>query len=136
MPIVFANFMEKGIEPELKRYVEVKEYEKLKKTIGDYMLEETKLNLVLFRDCIEHMSRVSRALMMDRGNLLLVGVGGSGKKALTTMGAALQGCLLDTIEIKKNYQKRDFKDDLFRMMKKAGCDNKPTVFLFNDTQIL
>lgn len=49
------------------------------------------------------------------------------------MGAALAGCKLDSIEIKKNYNKKDFKEDLFRMMKKAGIDNIPMVFLFSDT---
>lgn len=97
------------------------------------MMEDTKINLVLFRDCIEHMSRIARALMMQRGHFMLVGVGGSGKKSLTTMGAALSGCQIDTIEIKKNYSKKDFKEDLFRMMKKTGIENIPLVFLFSDT---
>lgn len=47
---------------------------------------------------------------------MLVGVGGSGKKSLTTLAAALAGTVLDTIETKKNYSKKEFKEDLFRMM--------------------
>jgi dynein heavy chain len=64
---------------------------------------------------------------------MLVGVGGSGKKSLTTMSAALALANLDTIEPKKNYGKKDFKEDLFRMMKKAGLENKSVVFMFVDT---
>lgn len=47
---------------------------------------------------------------------MLVGVGGSGKKSITNLGAVLAGCRVDTIESKKNYSKKEFKEDLFRMM--------------------
>lgn len=67
---------------------------------------------------------------------MLVGVGGSGKKSITTLASALAGCELDTIEPKKVYGKKEFKEDLLRMMKKAGIQNKRVTFLFADTQIL
>jgi hypothetical protein len=35
------------------------------------MMDETKLNLVLFRDAIEHMSRVARCLAMQRGHFMV-----------------------------------------------------------------
>ena len=93
------------------------------------MMEDTKLSLVLFRDAVEHMSRIARVLSLQRGNFMLVGVGGSGKKSLTVMASALAGCEIDSIEPKKVYGKKEFKEDLLRMMKKAGIENK--VFLFN-----
>lgn len=64
---------------------------------------------------------------------MLVGVGGSGKKSITTLASALAGCELDTIEPKKSYGKKEFKEDLLRMMKKAGIENKRVCFLFSDT---
>ena len=96
---------------------------------------------------------------------MLVGVGGSGKKSLTTISAALALAKVDTIEPKKNYGKKEFKvrliqklfpfpiifiliaplkyfisiyiqEDLYRMMKKVGIENQNLVFLFVDTQIL
>ena len=66
------------------------------------MAEDTKLNLVLFRDAVEHVSRISRVLRQQRGHFMLVGVGGSGKKSLTTLAAALAGCQLKQIEMRKN----------------------------------
>lgn len=39
------------------------------------------------------------------------------------------------IELSKNYSNADWKEDLKKVMKKAGIDNLPTVFLFSDTQV-
>lgn len=64
-------------------------------------MDETKMNLVLFRDAVEHLSRVARALRLERGHFMLVGVGGSGKKSITTLASALAGCIIDTVEPKK-----------------------------------
>ena len=84
--------MRRGVDLKDRIYDEVKDYNQLIKIIGDYMAEETKLNLVLFKDAVEHLSRVARVLNLERGHYMLVGVGGSGKKSITTLACALAGC--------------------------------------------
>jgi dynein heavy chain len=37
------------------------------------------MNLVLFDQAMEHITRIGRIIALDAGNSLLVGVGGSGK---------------------------------------------------------
>jgi len=39
------------------------------------------------------------------------------------------------IELSKNYGLTEWRDDLKKVMLKAGVDNNPVVFLFSDTQV-
>ena len=136
MPMLYGDFMKRGLEPDQRVYEEIKEYSKLSKIISDYQDEETKLNMVLFKDCMEHITRIARVLRQERGHMLLVGVGGSGKKSLTTLASVLANCELKSLEPKKNYGKAQFKEDLFELMKLAATSKKQISFLFADVHIL
>jgi len=50
------------------------------------------MNLVLFEDAISHVVRVARALLFDKGHILLVGLSGSGKKSMITLGGIVSQC--------------------------------------------
>lgn len=59
--------------------------------LDEYNERVGKLSVVLFEDCLEHVTRAHRVLRTDRGHLMLVGVGGSGKKSICRLAAFAAG---------------------------------------------
>ncbi len=39
------------------------------------------------------------------------------------------------VEISKNYSRTEWREDLKKILRRAGGEAKPTVFLFSDTQV-
>lgn len=64
------------------------------------------------RDAILHVCRIHRVLMQPRGNALLVGVGGSGRKSLSRLATYVADQKCFSIEISKGYRITEFREDL------------------------
>ena len=134
LDLVFCDFL--GREPEKRNYEQVIDMKKLTKKVETVMSNETNLKLVMFKDALQHITRLTRVLRQERGHILLVGVGGSGKKSLSTVGACLAGSFLMTVEPRKNYGKNQFREDLFRIMSEAAFKAKSVTFVFSDSNVL
>lgn len=65
----------------------------------------------------------------------VVCAGGSGRKSLARLATyvAEQRCF--SIEISRNYRAGEFREDLKELYRQAGGQNRPTTFLFDETQI-
>lgn len=105
--------------------------------LGDYNLESrTPMRLVMFLDAVHHVARISRILRQPQGNALLLGMGGSGRQSLTRLAAFMAEYRLSQIELTKNYTMEDWRDDVKSCLMRCGLEERPTVFLIADTQIV
>jgi dynein heavy chain len=122
-------------------YEEVNDPAVLQPLIEEYLSEynsESKqpMFLVMFMDAIEHVARIARVLRQPQGNALLLGVGGSGRKSLTQLATFMADYTLYTIQIAKGYGMNEWRENLRECLLLAGIQDKPVVFLFDDTQII
>lgn len=76
----------------------------------------------------------NNASPQPRGNVLLVGIGGSGRQSLSRIGSYMCDLYTYQIAVTKQYGVPEFREDLKTLYSMAGVENKPTSFLFNDTQ--
>ncbi|XP_037533396.1 dynein heavy chain 2, axonemal [Nematolebias whitei] len=136
-PPIFGDFLNNSSGYE--DILDVKVLKKFMETqLEDYNLTPgvVPMSLVLFQDAIEHITRVVRVISQLRGNMLLIGIGGSGRQSLSKMAAFVCEYQVFQVEVSKQYRKQEFREDIKKLYRLTGVDNKPTVFLFNDTQIV
>jgi dynein heavy chain len=124
-----------------KEYQELRDPNKVLAALVDYLNDyninfSSRMELVFFRDAVNHVARIARVLSQPRGNALLVGVGGSGRQSLTRMAAWMANYKCRQIEITRGYGMTEWHDNLKDILMNAGAKNQPTVFLFSDTQIV
>ncbi|XP_010633543.1 dynein heavy chain 6, axonemal [Fukomys damarensis] len=139
-PIIFGDFIKFGIEKADRIYDDMPDVEKIANVLQDYLDDYNLINpkevkLVFFQDAIEHVSRIARMIRQERGNALLVGVGGTGKQSLTRLAAHICGYKCLQIELTRGYNYDTFHEDLRKLYKMAGVEDRNMVFLFTDTQI-
>jgi dynein heavy chain len=93
------------------------------------------MTLVFFEDALEHLTRICRTLRLPQGNLLLVGVGGSGKQSLSHLGAYTSGCEVFEITLTRGYDEIAFREDLKKLYTMLGTEDKKVMFLFTDAHV-
>ncbi len=135
-PVMFGSILDKD------RYEEITNIANVPPALDEqlmlYNMEHSgsELDLVFFPDAAKHVSRIVRIIRQPKGNALLVGVGGCGKQSLTRLAAFIAGFSTFEISLKKGYKLADFRTDIQNLMKEAGVEGKPILFLFSDTQII
>lgn len=95
------------------------------------------MNLVLFKQAMEHICRISRIVQKPCGNALLLGVGGSGKQSLAKLATFLHETTWFQILIKGNYNYTNFKEDIRMLYEKSAVKPaKPYALIITDGQII
>ena len=92
--------------------------------LEEYNEKYNPMNLVLFDDALEHLTRVHRVIRMDQGHALLVGVGGSGRQSVARLAAFAAGCDIFEITLSRGYGEEEFREDLKTLYHKLGIENK------------
>ncbi|CAG08487.1 unnamed protein product, partial [Tetraodon nigroviridis] len=153
-PVLFGDYSNALSETEPRVYEDILDYEASKilfqvpqvicsstsiffvqEILEEYNENKPRMNLVLFDDALEHLTRVHRILRIDGAHALLVGVEGSGKQSLTKLAAFTAGCEVFEITLSRGYNESHFRDDLKTLYLKLGIENKKTVFLFTDAHV-
>ena len=139
--IMFGDYLKMGATGEDRIYEELKDLKAFGGLLEEYAFEynmatPVQMNLVFFRDAMEHISRLARVLRLDKGNAMLVGVGGSGKQSCTRLASHMAEYKCIGIELKKGYNITSFRDDLKALFDTAGVQGTPATFLLVDTQIV
>jgi dynein heavy chain len=66
------------------------------------MMSQKRMDLVMFLYAIEHLARVARVVRVG-GNVLEVGVGGSGRQSVTRLASFMADYEVFQIEVAKGY---------------------------------
>ena len=107
----------------------------LKDALKGYNELNPAMDLVLFEDAMSHICKINRAIESPRANLLLVGVGGSGKQSLSRLAAFISSMEVFQMTLRKGYGIQDMMKDLAALYMKTGVKNIGIVFLMSDAQV-
>ncbi|XP_013912661.1 PREDICTED: dynein heavy chain 12, axonemal isoform X2 [Thamnophis sirtalis] len=138
--LLFGDYMNPDLEGEERIYYEIPNIQMFNDVV-ELCLDEynqthkTRMNLVIFRYVLEHLSRICRVLKQSGGNALLVGMGGSGRQSMTRLATSMAKMNIFQPEISKSYGMNEWRDDLKNLLRSAGMKGLKTVFLITDTQI-
>ncbi|XP_032872211.1 dynein heavy chain 2, axonemal [Amblyraja radiata] len=133
---IFGDFIRGDVYEDLVNFKALKIY--MEAQLDEYNATPgvVPMSLVLFKDAIDHVTRIVRVISQPRGNMLLVGIGGSGRQSLSQLSAFISVYNTYKIEVTRVYRKLEFRDDLKKIYKEAGVLNNPTMFLFTDMQLV
>jgi dynein heavy chain len=139
-PVLFGDFLKRGVPPEDRIYSELEDMDKLNTLLEDYLEEynvtlSRDMRLIFFLDAKQHITRIARIIRQPRGNGLLVGVGGTGKQSLTRLACHIADYECIQIELTRTYGTVEWREDIKRLYQQAGVEGRNTVFLITDTQI-
>ncbi|XP_031217595.1 dynein heavy chain 12, axonemal [Mastomys coucha] len=138
--LMFGDYMNPDLEGDDRVYIEVPNIHHFN-DIVDQCLDEynqthkRRMNLVVFRYVLEHLSRICRILKQSGGNALLIGLGGSGRQSLTSLATSMAKMQIFQPEISKSYGMNEWREDIKTLLRNVGVKGQKTVFLITDTQI-
>nr|Q923J6.2 RecName: Full=Dynein axonemal heavy chain 12; AltName: Full=Bm259 [Rattus norvegicus] len=115
--LMFGDYMNPDLEGDDRVYIEILNIHQFNEVV-DQCLDEynqthkRRMNLVVFRYVLEHLSRICRILKQSGGNALLIGLGGSGRQSLTSLATSMAKMQIFQPEISKSYGMNEWREDI------------------------
>ena len=131
--VMFENFTADGY----KEISDVKEFTEHVKSVQSCagQQNENVQKLVMFDEAVEHCARIARAINQNRGNALVLGNQGTGRKSVSRMASYLTGIPLQEVNQTDKYSFKDWRIDLKNVMMRVGLKNKQVCFLVSADQL-
>ncbi|CAG6004611.1 unnamed protein product [Menidia menidia] len=108
----------------------------IQKAVVLYSRDNKELDLLLFWEVCDFVSRVDRVLSRPGGSLLLAGRSGVGRHTAASLVAHMHGYTVFTPKISRVYSHKHFSNDLKTVMQLAGLDGQQVVLLLEDYQFV
>ncbi|KAJ3091389.1 Dynein heavy chain 10, axonemal [Quaeritorhiza haematococci] len=138
-PILFGDFRYALQEETARLYEDLLDFTAVRsifqEILEEYNERHNPMNLVLFEDALDHLTRIHRVIRLKRGHALLVGVGGSGKQSLTKLAAFAAGYAVYEITLTRGFGENEFRESLKTLYSNLGSGKK-TVFMFTDAHVV
>ncbi|XP_019521077.1 PREDICTED: cytoplasmic dynein 2 heavy chain 1 [Hipposideros armiger] len=108
----------------------------IRKGLIHYGRDNQNLDILLFQEVLEYISRIDRVLSFPGGSLLLAGRSGVGRRTITSLVSHMHGAMLFSPKISRGYELKQFKNDLKHVLHLAGIEAQQVVFLLEDYQFV
>ncbi|XP_068612804.1 cytoplasmic dynein 2 heavy chain 1 isoform X2 [Brachionichthys hirsutus] len=108
----------------------------IQKGVALYSRDNRELDLLLFWEVCDFVSRVDRVLSRPGGSLLLAGRSGVGRHTATYLVSHMHGYTLFTPKISRGYSLKHFSNDLKTVMQLAGLEGQQVILLLEDYQFV
>lgn len=138
---IFGDFFETGLRKEEKTYKFLSDESKLSQIIEDYHYHGKILDvgipneMVFFPQVFRHIASAARILGQSEGHLLLLGIGGTGKKTNARLACFIQQCEFVGLSFSRNYGYIDFKEEVKLLILKAGVKGSSVALFLTDVSM-
>ncbi|XP_055895255.1 cytoplasmic dynein 2 heavy chain 1-like isoform X1 [Biomphalaria glabrata] len=108
----------------------------IEKGIRFFSHENRQLDILIFKEVLEHMARVDRVLTKPGGSLLMAGSSGVGRRTAVSVVAHMHQMQTFSPKVFRGYGIKQFKNDLKQVMQLAGIEGEQVVLILEDHQFV
>jgi dynein heavy chain len=92
-------------------------------------------SLIVFEYVVHHVARICRVLQQPMGSVLVIGLGGTGRRSAARLAAYMAGCAMRTTTPARDYTMDVWRNDFGQALRNGGEKGMPTAFLLLESHI-